>query len=346
LKIGCKNGRAFYCLNFKNHYLFKPKLSMKRFLQNGIWLLFFLPSLLFAQTSPHKLTGQVVDEKTKAPLAGAGVHIKGTKQEVVTDNQGKFSLNANQQPPYTLIITYVGFQTRELVVDKDQQTIELKGSDSQLNDVVVVGYGTQRRSQVIGSVATVAGEELSKRSSPQLLQSIAGQMPGVTVIQRSGQPGAIGASIQIRGVGSFGAGTDPLVLIDGIPSTSINNVDPNDIESVSVLKDASSAAIYGARAASGVILITTKIGKQGKLRIGYTGYVGIQKPTVLPDYVSSAEYATLINEAQPGSYTDAQIAKFKDGSDPDNYPNTNWFKTVLKDQATQTGHNISITNGN
>jgi len=294
---------------------------------------------------PIEIRGTITDENNK-PLAGVSVAVKGSQKGTTTDANGNYTIQLPESGG-VLVISYVGYTVIEAGVKKSGVlNFGLKPKEAKNEEVIVVGYGTQRKSQVIGSIASLTGEVLSKRSSPQLLQSLAGQMPGVTVIQRSGQPGAIGASIQIRGVGSFGAGTDPLILVDGIPSTSINNIDPNDIESVSVLKDASSAAIYGARAANGVILVTTKIGKQGKLGIGYTGYVGIQKPTTLPKYVNSAEYATLINEAQPGSYTDVQIAKFKDGSDPDNYPNTNWFKTVLKNQAAQTGHNISITNGN
>ncbi|RFM30587.1 TonB-dependent receptor [Deminuibacter soli] len=288
------------------------------------------------------VTGIITDTLHK-PISG--VTVKAGRHSTLSQENGTYSI-AIEPGTKTISFSALGYPQTILPVTGPTLDATLHSADNVLNDVVVVGYGTQKRNQVIGSVAQLQGSELSKRTSPQLTQSITGQLPGITVIQRSGQPGAVGASIQIRGVGSFGAGTDPLIVVDGILVTSLNNIDPNDVETFSVLKDASSAAIYGARAASGVILITTKTGRSGKFRIAYNGYAGLQKPTKLPSYAGSAEYATLINEAQPGSYTDAQVQKFRDGTDPDNYPNTNWFDATLKSSAVQTGHNLSITNGN
>ena len=312
---------------------------MKTTLLAGLFML-LLQGWLNAQTT--QVQGTVTDAQHN-PVSGATV--TAGKRSTLTAENGHYSIKIANVVT-TLRFSIIGYETVELPVNGTVLNAELTSTQHVLNDVVVVGYGTQRRSQVIGSVAQLKGSEISKRTSPQLIQSITGELPGITVIQRSGQPGAIGASIQIRGVGSFGAGTDPLIVVDGIPVTSLNNIDPNDVETFSVLKDASSAAIYGARAASGVILITTKTGKSGRFRTAYNGYVGVQKPTTLPKYADAAEYATLINEAQPGSYTADQIQKFRDGSDPDNYPNTDWFKATLKDHAVQTGHNISISNGN
>ncbi|WP_315823850.1 TonB-dependent receptor plug domain-containing protein [Paraflavitalea speifideaquila] len=199
---------------------------------------------------------------------------------------------------------------------------------------------------MIGSVSQINAEKVNNRAVPQLSNALTGQMPGVTVIQRSGQPGASGGNIQIRGVGSFGASTGALILVDGIPANSFNDVDPNDVENISVLKDASSAAIYGARAANGVILVTTKTGKGEKLKVSYNGYVGTQKATAYPEFVRSWEYATLLNEAQPGAYTAEQIQKYKDGSDPDSYPDMDYIDLVFKKSTLQTGHNISFSNNN
>ncbi len=224
--------------------------------------------------------------------------------------------------------------------------MSLLPDNATLDEIVVVGYGKQSKAMVIGSVAQMNADQINNRTNTQLSQTLTGQMPGVTVIQRSGQPGASGGNIQIRGVGSFGASTSPLILIDGIPANSFDNVNPNDVESVSVLKDASSAAIYGARAANGVILVTTKTGKSEKLKVSYNGYVGFQKPTRLPEFTSSAEYAQMLNEAVPGSYSNADIEKFKNGSDPDNFPNSDFLTSTLKKSATQTGHNLSISSGN
>jgi len=293
----------------------------------------------------YLLKGSVQSAKG-TPLEGVAVRVKHSSRGTLSVTDGSFSLQVSSNE--VLAFSALGYAATEEKID-GRTTLSIvlneQAADS-LRSVVVVGYGTQRKELVIGSVAQLEGQELSNRTSPQLLQSITGQLPGVTIIQRSGQPGAIGATIQVRGVSSFGAGTDPLIVVDGIPVTSLNNINPNDIETFSVLKDASSAAIYGARAASGVILVTTKTGKTGRFKVTYNGYVGLQKATTLPSYVNSAEYATLVNEAQPGSYTDDQIQKFRDGSDPDNYPNTDWFKTVLKDHALQTGHNISVSSGN
>jgi TonB-linked SusC/RagA family outer membrane protein len=311
---------------------------MKKILFMTLYVLAFF---IQARAQTKKITGFVTDEKGNS-LQGATIH--AGKYDAVSGTDGSFSLTTPENNK-TITVSHVGYVIATVEVGQGPVRVQLVPEEQILNDVVVVGYGTQRKDLLIGSVAQLKGEDLSKRTSPQLLQSIAGQLPGVAVIQRSGQPGNIGATIQIRGVSSFGAGTDPLIIIDGVPFSSMNNIDPNDIEAFSVLKDASSAAIYGARAASGVILITTKTGKSGKFRFQYNGYVGIQKPTTLPSYVNSAEYAALINEAQPGSYSTVQIQKFRDGSDPDNYPNTNWFNAVLKDHAVQTGHNLTISNG-
>lgn len=216
-----------------------------------------------------------------------------------------------------------------------------------MNYIVVVGYGTQKRENVIGSIATLQGEKLANRPVTQLQNALPGQLPGVTVTQRNGRPGSQSGSISIRGVGSFGADPGALILIDGIPAGGFNDIDPNDVENISVLKDASSAAIYGARAANGVILVTTKSGARGKTKITYNGYVGFQKPTALPDVLPSWEYAMAFNEGSPQPvYTEAEIQKFRDGSDPDRYPNNDFLRATLSKNGIQTGHNVNISGGN
>src|SRR5690606_16689634 len=180
--------------------------------------------------------------------------------------------------------------------DRTILDVSLSTDIQSLNEVVVVGYGTQKRENIIGSIAQVSAEQLENRPVTQLSNALSGQMAGVTVIQRSGEPGNDASEINVRGVGSFGATSGALVIVDGIPS-SFNDIDPNDVASISVLKDASSAAIYGARAANGVILITTKTGQEGKMRVSYNGYVGFQSPTEFPDFVDSWEFAELFNEA-------------------------------------------------
>ncbi len=298
---------------------------------------------LVQQTRTFK--GNVHDSKGTM-LQGATIIIKGSTRATTTDESGNFQIEANNNA--VLVIKMIGYQTKEIPLSNQLYlNIELSQQVDALEEVVVVGYGTTKKKELIGSVSQVDGKQLAKRSVPQLAQALTGQMPGVTVIQRSGQPGAANNTIQIRGVGSFGASTDALVLVDGIPTNSFNDIDPNDVASISVLKDASSAAIYGARAANGVILVTTKTGATGgKLTVNYNGYYGIQKPTAFPEFVNSWEYASLLNETTSGGggYTAEEIQKFKDGSDPDIYPNSNYLTSSFKSQAAQTGHNLNISN--
>lgn len=214
-----------------------------------------------------------------------------------------------------------------------------------------MGYGTQKKVNLTGSVSSISSDLLESRPITQASQALSGLAAGVTVTQSSSRPGSDGASIRIRGLGTFsGAGSSPLVLIDGMYA-SLDDVDPNNIKSISILKDAASASIYGTRAANGVILIETKRGQQGKTQISYDNYFGWQKVTELPDFVDSWEYAILRNEAnrnqgQGITYTDAEIEKFRDGSDPDNYPNVPHLKNLLNSNSGfQTNHNLSLMGG-
>ena len=296
--------------------------------------------------SEIEVTGTVKDEKGEG-LPGVNILLKGTAKGVTTDAEGNFLLAADS-PEQVLVFSFIGYESQEVTISgRNHLNVILKEDVANLKEVLVVGYGTKSKAELIGSVAQINSENINNRTTPQLSQSLSGQMPGVNIQQTSGQPGAAGATkIQIRGVGSFGAGTDLLILVDGIPTNSFNNINPNDVESISVLKDASSAAIYGARAANGVVLVTTKSGKEGKVKLSYNGYVGVQKMTATPEFVGSAEYASLMNEAFPGSYSDEQIAAYRNGTDPYNYPNTDFVKAALKGSTTQIAHNASVTSGN
>ncbi len=290
--------------------------------------------------------GNVHDSQGQ-PLSGATITLKGTSKATTTDASGNFQLDVNDRNAI-LVVKMIGFQQKEIPLNTQiYLDVTLNQQIDTLEEVVIVGYGATKKKELIGSVSQIDGKQLAKRTVPQLAQALTGQMPGVTVIQRSGQPSAANNSIQIRGVGSFGATTDAFILVDGIPTSSFNDIDPNDVASISVLKDASSAAIYGARAANGVILVTTKTGSTaGKLAVNYSGYFGIQKPTAFPEFVNSWEYASLINETTTGGggYTEEQIQKYKDGTDLDNYPNSDYIGSTFKSQAAQTGHNLNISN--
>ena len=296
------------------------------------------------------ISGRVTDT-TGATLPGVSIVVKGTTMGVITDMDGNYKL-PNVAANATLQFSFVGMKMQELVVgSKTSINITMVEDAIGIDEVVAIGYGTQKKVNLTGSIASVSANELENRPMTQASQVLTGLISGVTVSQGSGSPGNDASSIIIRGMGTFSsAGNAPLVLVDGLAS-SIDAVDPNNIESVSVLKDAASASIYGTRAANGVILIKTKRGDKTKLQVSYNNYVGWQKATALPELLESWEYATLKNEATANmglgiTYTADQIAKFKDGSDPDNYPNVPHLKNLLTSgSGFQTNHNVSFMGG-
>ncbi|PKB00271.1 TonB-linked SusC/RagA family outer membrane protein [Flavobacteriaceae bacterium MAR_2009_75] len=293
----------------------------------------------------NTVTG-IVSDADGLPLAGANVVEKGTTNGVTTDFDGNFSIQLDSDNP-VLVVSYIGFATKEVPTEGNSSlNIVLEESAAGLDEVVVVGFGTQKKINVIGSVSQVSNEDIENRPVTQVSQAITGQMPGVTVIQRSGRPGQSAGNISVRGVGSFGATPDALVLIDGIAG-SMNDINPDDIKSISVLKDASSAAIYGARSANGVILITTKNGNDGKFSVNYNSYVGFNRATELPDFVDSWEYAEMYNIASgSNSFSDEDIANYRSQADPDNYPNTRFLEDLFSKTGVQTSHTLTLNGGN
>lgn len=299
------------------------------------------------------VTGKVTDENG-APLPGVSVKVKNTSIGAATDTDGKFALNVPQRSS-VLVFTFVGFTVKEVPVNGNTViAVVLTSETKALNEVVVVGYGTQKKATLTGSISQVRGAELVKSPQPNVSNSLAGHFSGVIVNNRSGEPGYDGSGITIRGLATTGS-NDVLVVVDGIPGQigGLERLDPNDIESISVLKDAS-AAIYGNRAANGVILVTTKRGKKGKPAINYSFNQGFTSPTRLPEMADAPTYAQIRNEILYDSnpdgglnqaYTDAEIQKFRDGTDPLNYPNTDWEKTTLKNYALQNQHNLSVNGG-
>lgn len=247
-------------------------------------------------------------------MPGVSVLLKGTQRGTISDESGRFSLSVPDESA-VLVFSYVGYISREVVVGSQANLdITLQEDVALLDEMVVVGYGSQRKINLTGSVSSVGGEQISRRTVSQSSQLLQGVGSGLTVRQTSGEPGGDQASIQIRGMGTFSsAGNNPLILIDGVPG-SINAVNPNNIENITVLKDAASAAIYGSRAANGVILVTTKEGVRGRMKVGYETFVGRQSPTELPQYVDSWVYAEMFNEARINEgqsivYTDEEIVK-------------------------------------
>ncbi|MFD1816855.1 TonB-linked outer membrane protein, SusC/RagA family [Pseudarcicella hirudinis] len=294
----------------------------------------------------QSVSGKVIGGDNNQALPGVSIQIKGTNKGTTTDEKGNFRLSVPDEKAI-LIFTSVGYQKTEITVgNRSVLNVTLIADVSSLNEVVVVGYGTQKKVNLTGAVGTVNMEELQSRPLTNSSAALQGQIPGVYAAQTSGKPGDDNAVINIRGVGTLN-NSNPLVLIDGFPA-NINDVNPQDIQTISVLKDASSAAIYGNRAANGVIIITTKRGTSKKIQVSYNAYFGMQESTSLPKVMNSEQYATLYNEASINSgrqprYTAAEIQKFRDGSDP-LYPNINYFD-VYYDKAPMQNHSLSLTGG-
>ncbi|PPL01462.1 TonB-linked outer membrane protein, SusC/RagA family [Parapedobacter indicus] len=301
-----------------------------------------------APITEFKVEGKVVDENGE-PLSGVSIQEKGTQQSTSTNVEGMFSMDVLDRNA-TLVFSFVGYESQEIsIAGQTSLNVTLKESTSRLDEVVVVGYGTQKRATLTGSVASVGNRELKRSPTVSLSNSISGLLPGVVASNRSGEPGRDDASILIRGRSTTGDNT-PLIVIDGIPgSAGWAQINPNDVESISVLKDAS-AAIYGAQAANGVILITTKRGSIGTPTIDYTFNQGISTPTRVPRMADSYTYGEFVNQLlvernQSPRYTDEELQKFRDGSDPLNYPNTNWLDAVLRKATPQSQHNLSVRGG-
>ncbi len=310
-------------------------------------------SVLFAQQK--SVTGRVTDENNE-PVPGANVVIKGTTNGTVTDVDGNYKIQvpANSK---ILTVTFIGFDTQDVnITGKSVVNIKLKLSSIGLEEVVAVGYGVQKKVNLSGAIDAVKGETLAKKNSIQTSQALQGIAAGVTVTSNSGKPGKENTSIRIRGIGTIND-NNPLVLIDGVAS-SVDAVDPNDIESMSILKDAASSAIYGSRAANGVILITTKRGKSDKVTVTYKGSVGFTTPLVLPQNATAWDYMTLFDEANGNDlrndagvaggtvYGTAKIDAWKNSTDRDAYPSSDMIRETYKNSATQTQQYLGFSVGN
>ncbi|WP_353196350.1 TonB-dependent receptor [Parapedobacter defluvii] len=332
--------------------------------------------------SPHPgakqqstVVGIVTSSSDGLRLAGVSVSIKGTSQGVSTDEEGRYAIE-NVPTGAVLVFSMVGYTTKEETVgNRNMIDVILEPTTSDLEEVVVVGYGTQRRETITGSVASVKSAELMKSPTVNVSNALAGRLPGVVATQSSAEPGYDGASIRIRGTNTLG-NSGPLIVIDGIPARAggFERISPADIDNISVLKDAS-AAIYGARAANGVILITTKRGKTGKPSLSYTFNQAFSQPTVIPELADAVQYSEMRNELEifklpvdewaaaqaafreSGSYTrnDGSVLTapaspedmrlYADGSDPWGHPNTDWYGAALKNWSPQSQHNLQISGG-
>jgi TonB-linked SusC/RagA family outer membrane protein len=298
------------------------------------------------------VTGKVVDE-TGFPLVGVTVSVKGSPIATVTKEDGTFTIEVPAKSS-RLIISFIGMETQEVAVSSTPITVILKGSDEQLDDVVVVGYGKQRSAQVVSAVSSIKGEEL-KLPGRSLNNSLAGRVAGLFAIQRSGEPGYDNAEIYIRGISSFAGGTGALVLVDGVPR-DMSDISPEEIETFTILKDASATAVYGSEGANGVILITSKRGLNQKTAIDFRVDHTYNSPTRVMPFLGSGDYLRLYNEAKWNTEgnpsmtsfnpykTDEEIALYESGIDPDLYPNVNWMN-LLKQTALNQKYSLTFRGG-
>jgi TonB-dependent starch-binding outer membrane protein SusC len=339
--------------------------KMKRIFM--LCLLVFSGFQAIGQGIPVK--GKVASE-TGEGLPGVTVLVKGTTNGTATDAEGNYSLSVPGGSG-TLVISFIGYQTQEVAINnRSTINVTLVPDAKSLEEVVVVGYGVQKKETVTGSVAAVKGADLVKSPTVNLSNSMAGRLPGVVAVNRSGEPGNDASAIRIRGSNTLN-NTDALVVIDGIPGRTggLDRINPADIESISVLKDAA-AAIYGSRAANGVILVTTKRGKTGKPQLSYNFNQGWSQPTVIPELTNAAQYTSMLNDlsvyelpvsewaaateayktsgvykSRTAPYSPEDIRKYADGSDPWDHPNTDWYEATLKEWSPQSRHNAQITGG-
>lgn len=307
--------------------------------------------ILFENDQQVRISVKGIVSSTKGePLPGVTVVIKGSNTGTITDANGMFSL-PNTNPEATLLFSYIGMITQEVEVEnRTNLNVVLIEDAIGVDEVIVVGYGLQKKANLTGSISSSTGTILNSRPVTNSANLLQGRMPGLNVITPSAEPGRDNPTFLIRGRGSFGGSNDPLILIDGVTG-SLNNLDPNDIENVTVLKDAASASIYGARAANGVILVTTKKGKKGDMTINYRGNLAIHTPTALPDLITnSAEYMEMFNTAAARSgvafrYADSEIEKYRNATDREQYPNFDFIDYYFN-PALVTNHNLSVSGGN
>jgi TonB-linked SusC/RagA family outer membrane protein len=306
------------------------------------------------QSSVYK--GKVIDAKTKEPLMGAAVYVKGTTIGVATDANGEFSINVPAGKQFVLEVSFISYKTVEISPKRSMGIIvELTDDQNFLNAVQVVAYGQQRKTSITGAITSISSDDILKSPSGSAASSLAGALTGVSSIQVSGQPGASDPDIYVRGSGSLtNEASKPLILVDGV-ERSFFQMDPNEIDNITVLKDAASTAVFGVRGANGVILVTTKRGEEGKAKINWSSSFGLTQPMRHLTAVSSYDHAKIFSEAQmtdnwndpntPLTFSDAVTEMFRTNADPIMFPNTNWDKYLFHKLSWQTQHNITVSGG-
>ena len=338
--------------NGKANRFFKGRALSKYSIIFSVFLILLSYSSL-AQNNPlinSKLTGKVIDARTKEAIAGAVVQIEGVTNQTQTDADGKFNLITGQSFPYNLIISYLGYEKQKVIAKGSPVIIELQEVTNELSGIVVTGYNTQKKQDFTGSAARVSAKQIANRPAQSFDQLIGGQAAGVNIVQPSGVLNAAPV-FRIRGINSISSGIYPLIVIDGVPSFTgqqggnvgnnpLASINPGDIESIDVLKDASATAIYGSRAANGVVVVTTKKGKSGKTKVSYDAWVNVSTPANLPELLDAYQYVTIKNEAMVNAGKTAGFAlqTRSDGSTV----NTDWYDVAYHNGVSQ-NHNVSFS---
>ncbi len=325
----------------KEQYAYKRRISV---------LLMMLCCAIFAFGQQVAVNGKVLDNLGE-PVIGASISLKGASVGVITDVEGHFKINVPDVHKAVLSVSFIGYNTQEVRLQgKTSVKIILQESSTELGEVTVVAYGVQKKETLTGAISSVKTDALLRSPNASVASSLAGQITGLSSNTLSGQPGAEDPSIYVRGVGSLTtAGSKPLILVDGV-ERSFFQMDPNEIESITVLKDASATAVFGVRGANGVVLVTTRRGHEGRAKIDITSSVGISQPTRMLEMMNSYTFAQLYNEmntndGQALAFDDYELDRFRLGDEPILYPNLNMREYLMKKATVQTQHNINISGG-
>ena len=310
----------------------------------------FRSALVAQQVNKKVVTGVVSDDM--GPVIGATVSVKGTTNGVVTDLDGNFKLTVPVGA--TLVISFIGYEDKELVYKGEPQlNVKLSENVTALEEVQVIAYGSAKKVTITGALSSVKSDEIMKSPVGSIANALSGKVPGLSSVQSSGQPGADDATIYVRGVGSLSTNlSSPLCLVDGV-ERSFSQLDPNEVEDITVLKDASATAVFGVRGANGVILVTTKRGSEGKAKVSFSTSAALQLPTRIPDFANSYDYANAFNNAQLRdgvleenlTFTPEMLEAFRTHSNPIMYSDTDWTDMLIKNSAWQTQHNFNISGG-
>ena len=309
------------------------------------------PATVMQQTREKKVVSGVVSDDM-GPVIGATVFVKGTQTGVATDLNGEFKLTVPLGA--TIVVSFIGYTDKEIVYKGESKLdISLSESATELEEVQVIAYGATKKVTITGAISSIGTSDILKTPSGSISNALAGKITGLSSVQSTGQPGADDATLYVRGVGSLTEGlSSPLVLVDGV-ERSFSQLDPNEIDDITVLKDASATAVFGVRGANGVILVTTKRGRQGKAQISFSTSYALQMPMRIPEFANSYEYASAYNQAQIADGVPEEslvfkpdiIEAFRTRSNPLAYPDTDWANMLIKNTALQTQHNFTISGG-